>query len=66
MEIPGGRGYALQAPPGMKIPRGLGGGGMDIFWNYIMKKHNRGKQKLFSVIRYGTNVSISVYTTVIF
>ena len=43
-----------------------GSGGMDIFWNYTLKKHNRGEQKLFSAVRYGTNVSISVHTTVIF
>ena len=39
-----------------------GGGGMDIFWNYTLKKHNGGEQKLFSAVRYGTNVSISVHT----
>ena len=39
---------------------------MDIFWNYTLKKHNGGDQKLFSAVRYGTNVSISVHTTGIF
>ena len=40
MEIPGGRGYALQAPPGMKIPRGLGGGGD----GYFLELHNEKTQ----------------------
>ena len=39
MEIPGGRGYALQAPPGMKIPRGLGGGD-----GYFLELHNEKTQ----------------------
>ena len=43
-----------------------GGGGMDIFWNYTLKKHNGGEQKLFSAVRHNTNVSISVHTTGIF
>lgn len=74
MEIPGGRGYdkhhlewKFQGGGGAraKVPSFVGGG-MGIFWNYTMKNHNRGDQKLFSVIRYGTNVSTSVHTMGIF
>ena len=45
---------------------GRGGNGSVFFGNYTMKKHNIGEQKLFSVIRYGTNVNISVHTMGIF
>ena len=48
----------------MEIPRR--GWRYGYFWNYTLKKHNRGEQKLFSAVRYGTNVSISVHTTGIF
>lgn len=59
-----GNSRVWQAPPRMEFQGG--GGGMDIFWNYTLKKHNGGEQKLFSAVRYGTNVSISVHTTGIF
>lgn len=48
-----------------KMPSFVGGKWI-FFWNYTMKKHNIGEQKPFSVIRYGTNVNISVHTMGIF
>ena len=59
-----GNSRVWQAPPRMEIPRR--GWRYGYFWNYTLKKHNRGEQKLFSAVRYGTNVSISVHTTGIF